>query len=327
MITFFATGGTMAGKVGRSGTYAASSRAADLLDQLPIDRSDIGVVDVSTKLSFELTTADWLDLIDKLRGAVADNEVTGIVVSQGTALLEEVPYLASLFLGVNKPVVFTGSMMPAGQVGSDAQINIIDAIAVARTPSAGAYGPLVVMGRQAISAAHVIKHHKSSPGALHYVGAGLCAEIDAQGVTWVRPPRKAVAPYTTLALAGPVPIFKVGMGMGRMDLDPFVSAPLAGLVVEGFPGGGGVPAALAQPLMMLATGSPVILTARSPDGRIVKAAGGASGGGTLLAGGLIGGGALTAPRARLLLMTALANLESEDALTAACTAFSLRQPG
>lgn len=237
----------MSGHVGADGTYAAQSSATDLLSQLTGPGSEaIRTIDFTTKLSFEVSLQEWLDLIERLRMWNDDSAISGIVVTQGTALLEEIPFLARLFVRTTKPIVFTGAMKPASQRGSDAQMNLLDAITVASAREAAGYGPLVVMDRKVIEAAGVHKAHKSSPAAFEAVEAGLVGNVDTAGVQWLRPPSPAPNVFARIGLATPVPLLKIVVGFGPDDLSLMVADKPAGLVVEGFPGGGGVPADCAE---------------------------------------------------------------------------------
>jgi L-asparaginase len=78
------------------------------------------------------------------------------------------------------------------------------------------------------------------------------------------------------------------------------------LVIEAFPGSGGVPPEMLSAIRRAAARMPVVLTSRALFGRIIPATGTASGAWGLLKLGLINGGDLPAVKARILLMAALA---------------------
>ena len=103
------------------------------------------------------------------------------------------------------------------------------------------------------------------------------------------------------------------MDMDDLLLRAAIEAGAAGLVIEGFPGGGGVPPALLPGLRQaLDRGIAVVLTARSPFGRMTPLSAGQSGPRVLERMGLLIGGDLPAQKARLLLALALGNGQTLD---------------
>jgi L-asparaginase len=306
VIILASTGGTLAGRSGPDGSYAAASNVPELLRALGEQSRGVRVEEVSAKLSFEMTATDWLALVTRLKQWMDEPDVDGILVTQGTALLEESPFLASLFLSRSKPLVFTGAMIPLAELGTDAIRNLLDGLCVARDRRAGQYGALVVMGRRVLSAEAVIKQHCTEPSAIVAQEGGHVGQVDGRGVDWLQAPQPLQTVFARIALRGPVPILSAGLGTEVSDWAAGLIGDARAAVVEGFPGGGGIPGALAAPLIARAAEIPVVLTSRSQAGRIGHGAGGASGGGTLLRAGLIDGGSLTAARARLVIMAAMA---------------------
>ena len=71
----------------------------------------------------------------------------GVVVTHGTATLEETAYFLHLTVKSAKPVVVTGAMRPPTAVGTDADLNLLDAIRLASWPTAGGRGVLTVLRR------------------------------------------------------------------------------------------------------------------------------------------------------------------------------------
>jgi L-asparaginase len=123
---------------------------------------------------------------------------------------------------------------------------------------------------------------------------------------------RATLPFPPLPLPR-VEVVKVVMDMDDLLLRAAIGAGAAGIVIEGFPGGGGVPPALLPGLQQaLDRGIAVVLTARSPFGRITPVAAGQSGPRVLERMGVLIGGDLPAQKARLLLLCALGNGETPD---------------
>ena len=68
--------------------------------------------------------ADWLELNRTINEVVADEApVDGVVVTHGTATLEETAYFLHLAVKVAVPVVVVGSMRPPNGLSSDAGLD------------------------------------------------------------------------------------------------------------------------------------------------------------------------------------------------------------
>src|SRR6476659_4529748 len=74
-----------------------------------------------------------------LRNRIAEHlarpEVEGIVVTHGTDTLEESAYLVARSLPARQPVVFTGAMRTASDLGWDGPSNLLEAARVAASPA------------------------------------------------------------------------------------------------------------------------------------------------------------------------------------------------
>jgi len=308
MIAVVTTGGTIAGVTGADGAYAANTSGdvlvADVRTALP--EVEFELHQALQKLSFEITLDEWLDVIERVATLARRPDVAGVVVVQGTALLEEVPFLVDLFVPGDTPIVFTGAMTPASQPGSDATVNLLDALRVAADPGAHGRGALVVMARRVLAARCVIKRHRGAFDAIDGTDARREGAVDGAGVRWLTPPSARGPAFGIVGLDTRVALLAVALGAEASWLERALPSDATALVVEGFPGGGGVSAALAEPLTALALRIPVVLSSRAPEGRLTGGAGGRSGGGALVRAGLISAGGNTTARARLVAMAALA---------------------
>ncbi|UCL84470.1 asparaginase [Pseudomonas sp. HS-18] len=79
--------------------------------------------------SANMTQANWLAMRDAIVGAVEECDHDGVLVLHGTdTLAYSAAALSFLLLGLDVPVVFTGSMQPMGAPGSDAPANLLGAL-------------------------------------------------------------------------------------------------------------------------------------------------------------------------------------------------------
>ena len=87
----------------------------------------------------------------------SDPEIAGIVVTHGTATLEETAYFLGLAVRVAVPVVVVGAMRPSSALGSEGGLNLFNAVRVAASPQARGLGTLVVMNDEIHAARDVTK--------------------------------------------------------------------------------------------------------------------------------------------------------------------------
>jgi L-asparaginase len=149
-IVILATGGTIAG-VGASGTQAAYSSGAVGIDTMVAavpgirEIANIKGEQISNVGSQDMTFAIMLRLATRINALLAQNDVSGIVVTHGTDTMEETAYFLNLVVKSDKPVVLVGSMRPSTAVSADGPLNLFNAVGVAADPQAAGRGVLVVM--------------------------------------------------------------------------------------------------------------------------------------------------------------------------------------
>lgn len=108
------TGGTISSRYDpkRGGHVSAApiEAIAELIDKnqkLP----PIQVENFSTAPSFEMRFGFIEQLIRRLSELVESDDLSGIVVTQGTDTLEETSFLADLLIESDKPIIFTGAQL------------------------------------------------------------------------------------------------------------------------------------------------------------------------------------------------------------------------
>ena len=104
-----------------------------------------------------MTHAVWRQLALRCAHHVARPEVAGIVITHGTDTLEETAWFLQRTLSPSRPIVLAAAMRPATALQTDGPQNLLDAVAVARTP--GARGVTALLAGRLHGAADVRKVH------------------------------------------------------------------------------------------------------------------------------------------------------------------------
>lgn len=304
-------GGTIAATLGPHG-YAPVA-ADDRWAELAPEGISVTVEDLVGELSFGVTFEQVGRLVQRIATVLDDPAIDGVVVTHGTAVMEEVAYLCDITLDAAKPVVFTGATYHASDPGSDGPHNVVDALRLASSDEIAQEGVVICFAGEIHSARDVLKLNKFNPSPFESP-AGRLGFVTETSITLFR----RASGRITLSFPR-LPIPKVYVLHAVMDIDDeLVDAVLKtgpdGLVVEGFPGGGGVPPSLLEGCRRaIASAIPVVATSRAPFGPMVRLAAHHSGPAVLDRIGAIGAGDLPSHKARLLLIVCLSEgLEAEE---------------
>lgn len=301
------TGGTIASRYDAAlGGHVSAASAQDLVKAVPemADIADIRVLEHSNINSALMDTATAFGLRDTLRKVLQDDAVAGVVVTHGTATLEETAYLMDLTVGADKPIVFTGAQRNADEKDPDGPRNLFCAVLIAVHPESAKRGVLVALGGEIHAARDVTK---VNPETLTCFGArdgGPVGSVTKRGVTFFAMPQRRV--HLEVDHVKPeVHIIRMAQGASDLLFRACVSARVDGLIVEGTGGGNvnlpfynGVCAAIDA-------GIPVVAGLRLPSGAPHLGKGYLGSYQSLIAKGAISSGYLSGIKARILLMTAL----------------------
>ncbi len=160
-IRVLATGGTIAGAgEGSSASYRAGVvPIANILTAVPglAEIASISVEQIANVGSYDIDEAIWLRLLDRVQAALADPEISGVIITHGTDTLEETAYFLSLTTSSVKPIVVVGAMRPSTATSADGPQNLMDAVRVASSDEARNRGVLVVMNDTIFHAPAVTK--------------------------------------------------------------------------------------------------------------------------------------------------------------------------
>lgn len=141
-ISILGTGGTIASYVEyRTGAVHPAQDADDVLYSNPeiAERCNPEVDIVFSKLSEDLQPEDWVTIADRVVEKL-EGDSDGVVISHGTDTMGYTAAALSFLLeGLSSPVVLVGSQRSSDRPSSDAHINLLGAIEVAKTGNPGVF--------------------------------------------------------------------------------------------------------------------------------------------------------------------------------------------
>lgn len=286
-----------------------------LLGSVPglADRFDVMAREVENIPGTQLTPDHALKLAAVLEPLMADPEIDGAVVIQGTDTLDEISYLVSLLLPAPKPIVFTGAMKGQGELYQDAAGNIFGAAQTAARR--GLRGVLVYMNQLIFSAADVEKFHSNRMDAFQSFRGPVGAVENLTVQIWRQPEQAETHPVRSLTAR--VPIIKCYAGMDDLLIRAAVDAGCDGLVVEGFGSGNVQPAAMEALKEARRRGMAVVITTRCFSGATFASFDYDGGGADLADLGVVFSQGLSSQKARLRLMVLLASGVPADTMAEA----------
>ena len=242
---------------------------------------------------------DWVELREMIhRIAREDPGIAGFVIPHGTATLEETAFFLNLTLGVSQPVVLVGAQRPASALGTDAGMNLVNALRVAGCPEARGKGVLVVMNDEIHPARDVVKTSTYRVQTFRSLDYGALGHVDGDGPHFYRAPLKAHMPDTPfagreIAALPRVDVIYSYAGADGDLVEAAVKAGAQGLVSAGFAPGTPSPAQQAAFLQAAQSGIVVVQCSRA-TGRIAPRR-------RLRETGIVAGEDLTPQKARILL--------------------------
>ncbi|WP_142847177.1 asparaginase [Telmatospirillum sp. J64-1] len=305
-VAIIATGGTIASRykpeqeevtVGASSDFFREL-ATSRLPEIPVTTSDFAGIG-----SYMMSLNQAFELVQAIGKFLADDAVSGVVVTHGTDTLEETAYMADLLLDSDKPVVFTGAQKAADDPESDGPRNVLDAIRVAASDAARGIGVLVVFDQEIHAARDVTKTHTSQLGTFQSAEHGKLGEVDQGQVVLHRRPLVR-ASFKCSAIEPRIDIIKLAMGADSRFIDCALASGTRGLVIEAFGRGNVTPDVLEGVKRAVAAGVAVVVTSRCPRGRVAPIYG-LSGGVGLARAGAQFAGDLSGIKARILLSVLL----------------------
>lgn len=250
---------------------------AGLLQRFPEVAAAGEVIPVAWRAigSPDIDVPDWLELgrlIDGLPERFPG--LDGVVVTHGTSTLEETAYFLHLTLETGLPVVLVGAQRPASAFGTEAGANLRNAVRVAGSPEARGLGVLVVMNDEIQSARDVTKTSIMRVHTFRTPDFGMLGYADADRIAIYRRPTRRHAPGTEFAIGGAGALPRVDIvpsyaGADAVAVDAFLAAGARGLVMASLAPGSVTPAQRPALDRAVEAGVPVVISTRSPHGRVV----------------------------------------------------------
>lgn len=243
-------------------------------------------------------------LRERVRELAASDEVSGIVITHGTDILEETAYLLDRTLDGRIPVAITGAMRTSSDEAWDGPRNLRDAVTVAASSSSAGRGTMVVFAGQVFAGRTAAKSHATDPKAFSAPHGGPIGNVADGAVTFSSEPTRGGVPVEPTSLDARVAHVPTVLGDQGSMLD-FARGDHDGVVVETFGSGNMPPGAVPALRRWLEERKPVVLASRCWWGQVTPVYAFDGGGARTTAMGAIPAGPRTPSQARMELAIAL----------------------
>jgi L-asparaginase len=265
-------------------------------DPVPVTYRQVGSTEIGPK--------EWIELRAMIHRINRDDPaVAGFVIPHGTATLEETAFFLNLTLASAQPVVLVGAQRPASALGTDAGMNLVNALRVAGSPDARGKGVLAVLNDEIHAARDVVKTSTYRLQTFRSFDFGALGHVDGDGVHFYRSPSRPHMPDTSFAALAldTLPRVEIVYSYAGADgalVDAAVAAGARGIVSAGFAPGSPTPQQRTALERAAKSGVIVVQCSRAASGRVAPRR-------RLRESGIVAGEDLSPQKARILLMLAL----------------------
>jgi L-asparaginase len=243
------------------------------------------------------------------------NDYDGFVVVHGTDTLEESAFFLDLISNKGKPIVFTGSMKNASQLGYDGLTNLVSSLYVASSNQSIGLGVLVVLNDQINSAIEVTKTNTTNLDTFKSPEFGPLGIVDSNQVIYYRTNHRHIGKVFCPKKLSLVGIIKMYIDPDLELLKKMLIMPYKGIIIEGL-GRGNVPQNVVDIIdQFIKKGVVIMIVSRSLTGRVYGTYSYIGGGKDLVSKGVILGSNLSSQKARILLMLAISNGLNNDEIS------------
>ena len=237
-ICVLATGGTIASRPTPNGLMPALS-GEDILAMVPDLRArcDIDCVQLLQLDSTNLQPEHWI----RMARAVAERrtQYDAFVITHGTdTMAYSAAALHYMLENIDRPVVLTGSQLPAGGPGTDAEQNLLTAFHAALGGRAGVY---IAFGGRVMFGNDARKLCTMQLTAFGNINRPLAGRFAGGRLTWLAGPSAQAGTFRLHdQLDTRVGVLKIVPGLPPKMLEAFVDAGFRAVILEGY-GLGGIP--------------------------------------------------------------------------------------
>ena len=283
-VALIGTGGTIS-SIGRGSLdlweYMDTGQKAEpdeLLMRFPEAAASAEIVPIRFRAvgSTAIGPAEWLALDAAVHAAVSkEAPLDGVVITHGTATLEETAYFLNLTLKVDVPVVLVGAQRPATGLSTDAGLNLLNALRVAASPEARGLGVLVLLNDEIQAAREVTKASTLRLETFRSPDLGMLGYADPDGrIAIYRRPTRRHAPKTEFDARGLTDLPRVDIAASHAGVDgtairAFVAAGARGIVLSALAPGVTAPAETDALLEARQRGVLVVISSRAGSGRVL----------------------------------------------------------
>jgi L-asparaginase len=279
------------------------------------DIADLVPIDLGRTPASHFSFAKLFEIAGEIRRCQDDRSFDGIVVVQGTDVIEETAFLWDLVLDGEAPVIVTGAMRAASDPNDDGPDNLRNAVRCAVAPELRGAGVQVVLDATINPADAVTKSHAGALDSFQCLDTGPVGHVvDGRVVLGrARGPRRSLV--TERAAEG-VLLLTAHVSMDGALLHAAAALRPPGIVVEAT-GAGNTAASLVEAAgRAMEEGIAMAFTTRCPAGAASAAYAFPGGGATWLRAGALLTGHLSGPKARIALALGLGAGVDRDGLAA-----------
>ena len=272
-------------------------------------------IDLGRTPASHFTFPKLFEIASQIRRCQADPSIDGVVVVQGTDVIEETAFLWDLVLDGSAPVIVTGAMRAASDPNDDGPENLRNAVRCAAAPELRGQGVQVVLDGTINPADGVTKTHASALDTFQCLDTGPLGRVDAGGVVLDRErgPRRRVT--TDRAVDG-IALITAHVAMDGSLLDAAAGLRPPGIVVEATGAGNTAGALVEAGARAIERGIVVAFTSRCAAGASSTGYAFPGGGATWARAGALLAGHLSGPKARIALALGLGAGLERDGLAA-----------
>lgn len=266
--------------------------------------AELQVIDLGRTPASHFTFPQLFEIGREIRRCQEDPTIDGVVVVQGTDVIEETAFLWDLVLDRPEPVIVVGAMRAPSDPNDDGPSNLRDAVRCAVEPALQGAGVNVVLDGTINPADAVTKTHASALDSFQCLDTGPLGRVvgDRVRIERERGPRRSVR--TDAAVDG-IPLITAHVAMDGSLLDAAAALDPPGIVVEAT-GAGNTAAALQEAASRaIERGIVVAFSSRCPAGAAGRGYAFPGGGATWQRAGALLAGHLTGPKARVALAAGL----------------------